>query len=398
MKTEQNNLTIICICGGIGFPVGQANTNRMACIGRAIVEGGSRFLLWQFGTSPNKFNTKRKGTWNGIEFEYLCGRVSRPENKILRMLVNLYGIVNLFSRLLFSVAGKRNTFVFLDLQRHSINIILAPFCRLLGIKTVQEVNEWWPDVENTSSLIKFQYQKIMFRFSNGSFIISKGYREKVMKSMDVSRKHKFYYLPVLAEPFIPGKNGIRDEQPFVFWCGDVIGYLKDVLFIIRSFAIVRQQYPELNLVISGKYNESNKEKIFAEIEACGLPALSVSLTGFVDDNQLFHYVQYASVVLAPMWNDEKSNTRFPTKLGLYSFAGKSIITAPVGELKDYFVDGINCLFYEPGKEESLAQKIKEIIDDSDKAARLGKNAQMLAKTTFSYKNYVGSMQEFFRTL
>jgi glycosyltransferase involved in cell wall biosynthesis len=238
----------------------------------------------------------------------------------------------------------------------------------------------------------------MFRFSDGSFIISKSYRDKVMQSMKVNSNHKFYYLPVLADPIKPEVNGHTSEQPFLFWCGDVIGYEKDVLFIIRAFANVRQHYPELKLVISGKYSDSNKDKIFASIEDNGLPALSVALTGFVDDKQLLHYVQHASVVLAPMWNDGKSNTRFPTKLGLYSFAGKSIITAPVGELKDYFVDGINCLFYEPGKEESLAQKIKEIIDDSDKAARLGKNAQLLAETTFSYKNYVGSMQEFFRTL
>ena len=398
MKTKHQNLTIICICGGIGFPVGQANTNRIACIGKAIVEGGGRFLVWQFGTSPNKYNKEQKGIWNGIEFEYLCGRVTRPDNKLLRMLVNLYGIIHVFFRLLFSVAGKKNTFVFLDLQRLSVNILLTPFCRLLGIKTVQEVNEWWPDVETTSSLIRFQYQNIMFRFSDGSFIISKSYRDKVMQLENVNRRHKFYYLPVLSDPIELKANGHHREQPFLFWCGDVTGYMKDVLFIIRSFADVRQYHPGLKLVLSGKYSEANKEKIFAEIEANGLPALSVALTGFVDDNQLHHYVQQATVVLAPMWNDGKSNTRFPTKLGLYSFAGKSIVTAPVGELKEYFVDGKNCLFYEPGKEESLTQKIIEVMADRDKAAQLGRNARLLAEKTFSYKNYVASMHEFFRNL
>jgi glycosyltransferase involved in cell wall biosynthesis len=395
---KDTKLTIICICGGIGFPMGLANTYRVGCIGKAIVEGGSRFVVWQYGSSPNNLNTQRKGVWNGIEFEYLCGRVSRPANKFLQLLFNVFGIIHLFFRLIFSVAGRKNTYVFIDLQKINVNILLTPFCRLLGIKIVQEVNEWWPDVESSSSLVHFQYKKIMFRFSNGSFIISKSYRDKVMQTAEVSRRHQFYYLPVLSEPVPVLTNGFHHQQPYLFWCGDVIGYMKDILFMVEAFSIVRKKFPDLRLVISGKYKEENKETLFAELTRRGVPLSSFSLTGFVDDNQLQDYVQHAAAVLAPMWNDGKSNTRFPTKLGLYSYAGKSIITAPVGELKDYFVDGQNCLFYEAGSETSLAQKITEVLSDDEKAERLGKNARLLAEQTFSYKNYVHSMQEFFMNL
>ncbi len=391
---------IICICAGIGFPVGQANTNRMCHIGRTIIDGGGQFTVWHFGTSPNDLNKEKKGVWNGIRFQYLCTQVKRPKSSLLRQAVHLTGILHLLYKIIFQVAGRPNTYLFIDLQKTTFNILLTPFCRLLGIKTVQEVNEWWPDVKNTSRLVNFQYKKIMFRFSNGSFLISNSYQDKVLRTTAFHRNHKFFYLPVIAEPVSMRKEPVNGGgQPFtVFWCGMVDGYLKDVLFMINAFNAVYARHPSARLVVSGKYSQATAERIEEELATCGIPAKNFTLTGFIGNDELERWVNTATVLVVPMWDDDRSGMRFPTKLGLFAFGGKGIVTAPVGELKEYFKDGENCLFYEPGNVASLSDKINELLQDSNKRERLGRNARLLAEKTFSYKNYVRSMQDFFVNL
>jgi glycosyltransferase involved in cell wall biosynthesis len=397
---KKQGITIICVCAGIGFPIGQANTNRLCHIGKTLVEGGNRFILWHYGTSPTSLNKEHKGIWNGIPFHYLCGRVQRPRNKYARLTVHLLGIIHLYFKILFQITGRKNTYIFFDLQGSSSNILLTLFCRLLRIKTVQEVNEWWPEVEATSKLVKFQYRKIMFRFSNGSFLISKSIRDKIVNSTDLAPHHKFFYLPILSEPlsFTPKINGQAAYQPYIFWCGMVDGYINDVLFIIKAFKLVHQQNPNAKLVISGKHNDETKLRLEEELKACGIPLSHFKLTGFIGNEELLNYVSHAAVLVAPMWEDERSNTRFPTKLGMFAFSGRGIVTAPVGELREYFRNEENCLFYEPGNAESLSTEISKLLNDPEKAARLGKNAKLLAEQTFSYKNYVSSMEAFFANL
>ena len=371
----------------------------MCHIGRTIIDGGGKFTVWHFGTSPNDLNHQKKGVWNGIAFEYLCTQIRRPKNRFVRQAVHFTGMIRLLYKLFFEVLGRPNTYLFIDLQKTTFNILLTPLCRLLGIKTVQEVNEWWPDVKNTSRLINFQYKKIMFRFSNGSFVISNSYQEKVLQTTAFHRQHKFFYLPVIAEPVVLGQNGLNGhQQPTIFWCGMVDGYLKDVLFMINAFKPVYQNHPSAKLVISGKCSSSAADRISQELRSCGIPAENFKLTGFIGNDELEHYVNTATVLVVPMWNDDRSGMRFPTKLGLFAFGGKGIVTAPVGELKEYFVDEENCLFYEPGNVQSLSDKINELLVNKEKRERLGRNARLLAEKTFSYKNYVQSMQEFFVNL
>jgi glycosyltransferase involved in cell wall biosynthesis len=395
-----NKPHIICICAGIGFPIGQANTNRMCHIGRTIIDGGGQFTVWHFGTSPNDLNQQKKGTWNGITYEYLCTQVKRPKSSIVRQAVHFTGMVRLLYKIFSQVAGRRNTYLFIDLQKTTFNILLTPLCRLLGIKTVQEVNEWWPDVKNTSKLINFQYKRIMFRYSNGSFVISNRYQEKVLRTTAFHRHHKFFYLPVIAEPVVLHQGTLNGghQQPTVFWCGMVDGYLKDVLFMINAFKAVYRHHPSAKLVISGKYSSGTAIRVAEELKTCGIPSENFMLTGFIGNDELERYVNSATVLAVPMWNDDRSGMRFPTKLGLFAFGGKGIVTAPVGELKEYFVDEENCLFYEPGNVQSLSDKINELLANNEKRERLGRNARMLAENTFSYKNYVQSMQEFFVNL
>lgn len=398
--TKKPLLHVIAVCPGIGFPAGQANTNRLCHIGKTIIEGGGRFTVWHFGTSPNTLNTHKKGVYEGIRFHYLSVRVQRPANAVVRHLIHLTGIVHLFFKILFQVTGRSNTVVFLDLQKTSLNIFLAPFCRMLGIKTVQEVNEWWPEVDNTSSLVKFLYRNIMFRFSQGSLLISGSYRQKIMQTTSYHPQHKFFYLPVLAEPLTKEivLNGQVALSPYVFWCGMVDGYSKDVLFLIQSFRNVRAHHPAARLVIGGKYSEATKHRLYEELRLQNLPESCFKLTGFISNDDLLKYVHGAAVLVVPMWDDERSETRFPTKLGLFAFAGKGIVTAPVGELKEYFRNEDNCLFYRPGDAGSLAEKINRLLADSKEAAQLGQEAKRLAEKTFSYKNYIGSMQAFFARL
>ncbi|RYE40437.1 MAG: glycosyltransferase, partial [Sphingobacteriales bacterium] len=357
MEKKQRQVQIICLCPAIGFPFGQAATNRISLIGKAVVEGGGNFSVWHYGTSPNELNKEKNGNWNGINFSYLCGRVKRPSNKLQRLFVHFIGIAKLFYKLILLSTWKQRPIVYMDLQGNGLNIPITLLCKILSLKTVQEVNEWWPEVRGRSRIISFQYRHIMFRYSAGSFVISKEIEHRILTSTSYNKTHQLFFLPVLAEPVHFRRNDLQQSArgTYIFWCGMVDGYIKDVLFIIDAFSVLLKKDATIKLIIGGKYTARSEQTLIERLAHLSIPVENFILTGYISEEQLLEYIHMASVLVAPMWNDVRSSTRFPTKLGMFAFSGRPIVTSPVGELTEYFMDEENCLFYEASDSISLSK-------------------------------------------
>jgi glycosyltransferase involved in cell wall biosynthesis len=270
---------------------------------------------------------------------------------------------------------------------------------LLRIRSVQEVNEWWPDVQGISPLVGYQYRNIMFKYSNGSFVISQNLIKKMRALPSFDSAHSIFYLPILAEPVVykTDANVSLDFQ-YVFWCGMVDGYIRDVLFILDAFEKVFKNDRHVKLIISGKYSEDSKRKLLDQLRNHSIPEENFMLTGFVADKQLLDYVFNASVLISPMWKDHRSSTRFPTKLGIYASSGRPIILAPIGEVGEYFHDNFNCYFYEAESVSSLGDKIVHALANKELSSTVGSNAKITAHTIFSYEKYTKDIIEFLNKL
>src|SRR4051794_37228365 len=89
MKSDATALTqdcVVCICGGYGFPLGNASAARIIVVGKALQRAGLEFHLLHCGPSPVPINNRRSGVYEGISFEYTT-TVKRPQNALARLLV-----------------------------------------------------------------------------------------------------------------------------------------------------------------------------------------------------------------------------------------------------------------------------------------------------------------------
>jgi len=380
---------VICICPSIGFPSGPATANRILYIGQSFVEGGIPFTVWHYGLSPTKFNTHVKGEINGIRYEYLSGKSFSTGNRLTRNLWNLKGILVLFYRLLFKLAFKKNVRLYLFLHGHFLNSIIPVVSRLVNIRVIQEINEWWPDIRSKMS-DRIAYKSTMFKWSNGAIVIS-DYIQKKIENKRKDADFKTIRIPVLAEPGITVNGYTKNNGlPYLFWCGSVNAYQEDVEFLLRGFAKLLHQHPEqvtLKLIIAGGINESVKKKFVDLGEELNLDAGNVLFKGFVSDEELHALIHHAQIQLLPLWNDERSKTRFPTKMASYAFSGRPVLAGKVGEIVPLFTDSLNIKYYEPGNLDDFVSALNTLLKKPEMADQIGKNAMEVAKANFDYRVY-----------
>lgn len=112
------------------------------------------------------------------------------------------------------------------------------------------------------------------------------------------------------------------------YCGT---WIKDILFIVRAFALVRLNGCQCKLKIVGASGEKRTAEILEHGRKQGLLAEEIVFTGCIDEPTLETCYKTAGALLMPLWNDDRSFTRLPNKLGGYLAAGRPVITSGVGD-------------------------------------------------------------------
>ena len=221
------------------------------------------------------------------------------------------------------------------------------------------------------------YQHIMFRLSTGALPISTLIEKRIR---EISGKE----YPLLRIPVLMDTNEVRQEfsqtpmtlgseLPYIFWCGTVDGYIRDPLFLIRVQGVMIQKYAiKTRLVIAGPCSNAARKELLNEVSKAGLEPGDVIITGYIPENELFRLTTHAEATLLPLWDDDRSKTRFPTKLGLYVAAGRPIVTSTIGEIPHFLKDKETALFATANDEQSWAGKIASLIKNQDLSAQLVK--------------------------
>ena len=387
--------TVYCVCGGIGFPTGTASANRIRLIGKCLVSKGIPFHVWHIGPSSFKENFQKFGKVDGLTYKYLSPSVRRPKPFTLRAFYYLWGCMILSFRLL---CNRSKSIVYVYYQGDIINLLALWICRLLNIPSVQEACEWWPGTARGTHFKKWMYRKIMFRWSKGAITISHEIRNRIQNLS--SKNYRLCLVPVLIDP---SENILKHEcfrknnaviHEFL-WCGMVDGYKRDVLFLIDALAALRSGARQNTLLhIVGPCSKRAKAEVLSYASSKNLLDGQIRIAGFVTDSELWAFCRKAAALLMPLWDDDRSKTRFPTKLGQYVAAGRPIITAKVGEIKHYLTDK-SALFYLPGDAGSLAQCLERLIENPDigKVAVAHANQDVLPK--LDYRSIAHKVSQWF---
>ena len=394
-SVKQTRYNVICICGGYGFPLGNASAARITIVGKTLLQEGINFSLLHCGPSPSSINNQKSGVYEGIPFEYTTS-VRRPQNWFARVLVYVWALVGLTIRLARS-SNRSNTLVYLYVSDSPLNLYAGCLCRLLGIPVVQELCEWLPSEPTCSAFNRWLHKKPIFKLATGALVISKAIEERVRKrSRELNVPLLVHRLPSIVDAkrfadATPTSDGVAERIPHFAYCGS---WLKDVFFVLRALAVVKHRGYECKLAIIGEWAESRRDAILQQARENGLSD-NVVLTGVLDERALEASYKAAAGLLAPLWDDDRSKTRLPNKISEYLASGRPVIACKVGDLTDFLVDNVNAFLAEPGDETDFAEKMIALLSDPDRAEQIGAAGQQACMAYLDYRAHIPQLTKFF---
>jgi glycosyltransferase involved in cell wall biosynthesis len=386
---------ILCVFGGGGFPHGLAPTVRLRLVARTLLEYGFRVTVLHCGSSPWEENRVHRGNYRGVDFEYTTGVTRRPDNRWARWLLYAWGLIRLTARLVsFRFRNSGRVCVYLSSTADVIALLTGIVCWTFGIPVIKDVCEWWPGVPGYPKCKKWLFFHPFLETSVGAVAISLAIADR-LKEATKMKPMPVFLLPVLVDAQEIDEDhgdGPLVEDDYALWCGDATAYIKDVEFLIRVAAKSSKDGKKFRLVVAGKCSEkmSNHFRRYSEKEGF----FGLEVTGYVSETQLAYMEYYARVLLLPLWDDERSKTRFPTKLGEYLMTGRPVITCTVGEPARFLQDNVNAFLCNPGDEEAFAAKLNYVLNDWEQAAAVGMAGKDIAMRTLDYRGHVKPLGDF----
>jgi glycosyltransferase involved in cell wall biosynthesis len=368
-----------------------ASTNRLLNIGRLFVNAGYSFQVIHVGSSRYSQNVLREGIIDGIGWVYLTWSMKWAKQKWRRVLNYLYaGIILPFTIYKY----RKNKYILMIYSQGDVaNLYYIVIGMLLGVPIIQECCEWWPGTTKDSIFVRLMYEKVMFKMTTGAIAISGLIEERI-------RKNSVMGYPVLKIPSLYGNGGfmqnekdfplsIKMNRKYVLWSGLVDEYKRDPELLI--YALSKKPENKYRMVVSGICSEGCKEYLLDIARKSGLNEDCICIVGYVDENEYLRLVYNSSALFIPLWDDDRSRTRFPDKTAIYLTSGRPIITCPIGEIGNIFSDDRSAFFYEPGSPDSLSDTITRVLENPEHSSNVGKCGRDSNKNIFDYHSYTNSL-------
>lgn len=174
----------------------------------------------------------------------------------------------------------------------------------------------------------------------------------------------------------PGPSGT------VLYLGSFLPW-QGVQSLLTAMAELPHQFPARLLLVAPKLEPFLRE-VKGKVQMMGL-ARKVEILDPVPFEQLPSLLARATICVAPLGNHERNNlaASTPHKLLVYMAAGKPVVVSRQPVVKELIDDGVHALFYAPGDTKGLAEVIKTLLLDKERATRLGNQARHRLEETLS---------------
>ena len=177
------------------------------------------------------------------------------------------------------------------------------------------------------------------------------------------------------------KTSCKDR--YIAYCGTASNNKDGVDELIKAFAIVAQQIPDVKLYIIGK--TPSKEQKFGNMELVESLGLKdrVSFTGIVKAEAIPQLLMNAEVLALDRPDNLQAKYGFPTKLGEYLLTKNPVVVTAVGDIPKFLKDGVSALIAKPSDAEDFSSKLIWALTHKDEAARIGRAGCSVAMENFN---------------
>lgn len=178
----------------------------------------------------------------------------------------------------------------------------------------------------------------------------------------------------------------NSTERYVAYCGTASNNKDGVDELIKAFALVHNEIPELKLYIIGKTpdksDESGNLRLINEL----LLNDSIVFTGEIEACRIPQMLKNAEVLALDRPDSIQAQCGFPTKLGEYLLTENPVVVTNVGDIPLFLKDGISARISKERDSQDFADKILWCLNNPKQAAEIGKNGANVAKEYFdSYK-------------
>lgn len=377
------------------FPFGMASANRTLLYTKGLVEAGNDVeVLIPRATErfDNIRNFEITGVHERVKFKYAFESIIRKSFTGRR----IQNFISFFNSFIFFIHFKPD--IILIAANNFKYILLGKFCSsLINAKLVREKSEVpFYKTEKLSGVQKLRI-KTEFKLFDGLMVISGALKDFFLK--DLLLKIKITEVPILIDSTKGtfDNNGLITIKPNLVYTGSLLDHKDGVIIIIKAFARILQNHPEISLIMTGDLEGSiNKEEILSLIDKLNLKG-KVELPGYISKEKLNELTSTASALLLAKPENRQNHYNMATKIGEYLLTGRPAVISWVDPVCQYLKHRENVCIVEPD-DVQMAGEIEFILNNSREADAIGLAGKESAIKLFDYKTHALRINDFFRGL
>jgi len=187
-----------------------------------------------------------------------------------------------------------------------------------------------------------------------------------------------------------GKDPFQDAQPLQPKNFAYLGRLvleKGISVLLEATRLLRAEGRKLDVVLIG--DGPDRRRLEKQIAALGIEN-SVRLTGFLAGPKLDHALHDVGTIVIPTTMEETAGLAAMEQM----VRGRPVIASAIGGLSELVRDA--GLTYSPGDPHSLADAMRQILDEPDLAASLGVAGRLRILQSFSYGGMIDAHAQVYR--
>jgi glycosyltransferase involved in cell wall biosynthesis len=171
---------------------------------------------------------------------------------------------------------------------------------------------------------------------------------------------------------------MRRKRPFIFSACRLSLGTKAVDTLIRAFALIARDYPEIDLLIAGSGRD--RERVQDLITSAGLTN-RIALLGQKEHDELWTYYKGARLFAMPSRTREGLPQVFLEAMA----AGIPVIGTNVGGVREAVRDGENGFLVKEDDTDGLASAMRRILESPQLSRQMGETGRLLAREYDWYK-------------
>lgn len=399
----KNDAPCITIVTEAGLPNGYAASNYVRLLATGLGKAGatvSVLIPWHTEHPDRPLNTSPDGELDGFRFEYTTDTPLRPTNRTARFMQTFRAQLRTMDRLTsLKKKGQLDSIIYYGnhLENHILYNLAA---KILGVPFITFLVEWFPAIPRRRTLRKFYdrcFTMLSCKTPAGLVVISSYLQQRAHRHRPrLFRQPAIMKMPIMLNPVsINHSENFNYPSPYLFFCADLDGYSHDAIMLMKAFAILQRN--DLHLILVGQASSEILAQLNNQVQQAGIASQVMIIADYMSETELHNMIGNATLLLAPLHDDIRSQARFPSKLADYLMSGRPVVTSAFGEITEYLADENNAFLCSADTTEAFAQTIDRALNYPDKNA-IGLAGRRLALDQFDYRVHGKRLYKFIQQL